>query len=453
MAIYEENPIGTALGQVPNQIMQALQYKQAKGMQDQEMQMNKQAMEQARLQLAAQKKQLGMDRGGFGNKALDDYFMKLTLAPVSLTSGAGGNFIWSDSSILPTQAEAWQQYQNFVGPANITEADSRYFMNELWPNLINTRSGNVIGELDNLSESGYSPRDLRFVIMNNPALRQNLGLVLKHLKKDPKNAAMYTKYAQMMPQKPISMGERVSELAPKIGTAGLAAGYGYQWAQGTSAEGIKEAQEFSNKFVKRASGKNPINVKARSSEKLTKIKKDLETAKKRKANTPKSVKAKATRLKNLTSKVTKEKSRITKIIDKANKLKFRKIAEKSRWSKAMKKLPKNKLLNLPVAAFAPTVLGAAGQELGGDPGAAIGRGVGGGLQATYGAAKGVSLVKHMAKALGRIGAKKAPKVLGMAAADVASPIGDIAGMAWGLGTGSAEMYQAYKDWKLANQTY
>ena len=32
MAIYEENPIGTALGGIPNTIMQAMKYKQAKQM-------------------------------------------------------------------------------------------------------------------------------------------------------------------------------------------------------------------------------------------------------------------------------------------------------------------------------------------------------------------------------------------------------------------------------------
>ena len=120
----------------------------------------------------------------------------------------------------------------------------------------------------------------------------------------------------------------------------------------------------------------------------------------------------------------------------------------------MKKLPANKVLNLPVAALAPQALGAAGEYIGGESGRAVGSGFGGGIQTAYGGAKGISLAKHLMKVLPEIAKKKAVQGGAMAMADSPGlPFGDIAGMAWGLGSGGYEMYKAYQDWKLANQIY
>ena len=119
----------------------------------------------------------------------------------------------------------------------------------------------------------------------------------------------------------------------------------------------------------------------------------------------------------------------------------------------MKKMPKTKL-NFPVAAFAPTVLGGAGQIVGGSEGEALGRGVGGGVQATYGAAKGVSLAKYLMKVVPKIGAKKAAQAATIAMGDSPAPGPmDAAGLVWGLGSGGYEIYQAIQDWRLANQSF
>ena len=120
----------------------------------------------------------------------------------------------------------------------------------------------------------------------------------------------------------------------------------------------------------------------------------------------------------------------------------------------MKYLPKNKVLNFPVISMAPAIAESTGQFLAGDKGGIIGRSMGGGLQATYGAAKGMKLGQYLMKALPQIAKKKAIQGGAMAMADSpALPFGDVAGMAWGLGSGSYEIYKAYQDWKLANQGY
>lgn len=441
---FEENPIGTALGAAPDAIIKALQYRQAKASQDQEMQMNKQAMEQARMQLKQQEKALGMDRGGYNNQALEDYFMNITMAPVNLVPDASGNYMWDNPQVMPTQAEAWQQYQNIVGPANITAADSRYFMTELWPQAMETRSGNVVGELKKLQEGNFSERDIRLIMMNNPALRQNVGLVLKHTK-DP---ALKGQLAKYLPQKPIDITGQITSLGPTVGLVGMGAAVAAEALSRTSPDDIKKATE---QFEKRlADRKNPIDATTRSSKRLDKIKTDLEKAKKRKANTPKSVKSKATRIQNLTKKSVAEKSNINRIIERATRIQQGRIAQKTYFKKS---LPHLKKMGFPAAAFAPTVLGTGGEYIAGEPGRAIGRGFGGAAQLGYGTAKGVSLAKYLMKVIPRIAGKKAVQGLGMAASDLALPFGDVAGLTWGIGSGSAEIYRAYKDWKLANQQY
>ena len=89
----------------------------------------------------------------------------------------------------------------------------------------------------------------------------------------------------------------------------------------------------------------------------------------------------------------------------------------------------------------------------GDKGEALGRGLGGGVQTTYGAAKGMSLAKWLAKRVPGIVSKKAAGAGTMAMADAALPIGDILGAAWGLGTGGYEIYNAIQEWRKANQSY
>ena len=109
---------------------------------------------------------------------------------------------------------------------------------------------------------------------------------------------------------------------------------------------------------------------------------------------------------------------------------------------------------MPIAAFAPTLLGGAGQMLGGDKVEAIGRGLGGGVQAAYGGAKGMSLAKWLAKKVPGIAARKGAQAGAMAMAD--SPIPgpmDAIGMLWGLGSGGYEMYNAVQEWRRANQSY
>ena len=449
--------LSDAIGSIPSTIMQAAKLKQSQQQHEQAMVMNEQAMIQARMQLEQQKKVLGMDRGGYGNDQLTKYFNDLTLSKVSIRPGDGDWNVEVDMP-LPTQADAWSHYQSLVGPGNITSADTEYFMKTLWPQVMKSRAGKIVSQLDILDKQGFSKRDLRLMTLNQPELQSEIGLVANYLREtDPVNSAQFVQgLTAILPQKDVNIGERVTGLGPVIGLGGVAAGGAYQYAKTkTSKTDIEDARKFAKKFIERGSKKTggPIDVDTRTSDKLTKLNKDLEKANKRKAKTPKSVKSKASRISNLNNKISTEKNRINALIDRANKLTKTKIADKTLWKKGMKYMPKNKVLNLPVAAMAPAVLGTAGEYVGGESGRAIGHGFGGGVQTAYGGAKGVSLAKHLMKVLPGIAAKKAVQGGAMAMADSpVLPFGDIAGAAWGLGSGGYEMYKAYQDWKLANQS-
>ena len=458
--------LSDAIGSIPETIMQAVQLRQASEQHQQQIQqneqqmlLNSQAMEQARIQLKQQQKVLGMDRGGYGNEGLTKFFNDLILSKFSIRPMDGDWAVESGGS-LPTQEQAWEVYQSFVGSGNITSADSDYFMKTLWPQVMKSHAGKITTELKILTQQGFSPRDLRLMMLNQPELQHNVGLVSKYLSEtDPVNSAPIVKdLIKILPQKDVNVGERITGLGPAIGLTGAAAAGGYEYLKKTTTKtDIEKARKFADEFIKRgtkATGGGDIDVKTRTSDKLNKLNKDLEKAEKRKAKTPKSIKAKETRVSNINNKITNEKSRINQIVDRANKITKTKIADKTLWNKAMKKLPANKVLNLPVAALAPQALGAAGEYIGGESGRAVGSGFGGGIQTAYGGAKGISLAKHLMKVLPEIAKKKAVQGGAMAMADSPGlPFGDIAGMAWGLGSGGYEMYKAYQDWKLANQSY
>lgn len=457
--------LSDAIGSIPETIMQAVQLRQASeqhqqqlAQNQQQMLLNSQAMEQARMQLKQQQKVLGMDRGGYGNERLTKFFNDLILSKFSIRP-MDGDWVVESGGPLPTQDQAWEIYQSFVGPGNITSGDSDYFMKTLWPQVMKSHAGKITTELGMLSQQGFSPRDLRLMMLNQPELQHNVGLVSKYLSEtDPINSAPLVKdLIKVLPQKDVNVGERITGLGPAIGLGGAAAAGGYEYLKKkTSKTDIEKARKFAKDFIERGGKKTggPIDAKTRTSDKLTKLNQDLEAAKKRKAKTPQSIKAKETRVSNINTKIANEKSRINQIVDRANKITKTKIADKTLWNKAMKKLPKNKVLNLPVAALAPQTLGAAGEYIGGESGRAVGSGVGGGVQAAYGGAKGISLAKHLMKVLPEIAKKKVVQGGAMAMADSpALPFGDIAGMTWGLGSGGYEMYKAYQDWKLANQSY
>ena len=449
MSIYEQNPMGTVLANAPGMISQALQSRKQNQMNQQQMMMNMQQMQQAQMQLEVQKKQMGMDRGGYGNQALSEYFSQLMMAPGSLVSDpVSGNFVWSmdQAHKMPTQQEAWAQYQAIVGPGNITSADTDYFMGTLWPKLMETRAGLVVSEIQKLEKAGYSEKDMRLIMANNPTLFADLSVVMPYVQ----NAApeISAKMAGYMPQKPVSFGAQMSDVAPYLGPAAIGGTAGYNWMQGTAQEYIDAAQsKYESKLQRRS-----INPETRSTKKLNELKKKLDKLNKSNPRTEQGWKSRATKIKNVTSKITGEKSKIDRVFSVAKKYKDADIAKNTRWARTMAYMPKN-YLNFPVAAVAPAVGGTVGGFLGGDKGEAIGSGLGGGVQAAYGTAKGVSLANWLMQKGFGIGSRKLAQGGLMASLDGPLPFGDILGAAWGLGSGSYEMYNAIKEWRAANQSY
>tara|TARA_R100000781_G_scaffold113069_2_gene80970 strand:- start:496 stop:1845 length:1350 start_codon:yes stop_codon:yes gene_type:complete len=449
MAVYEQSALGTALSSLPGAITDAMASNQQRQMNQQVMAQNMQAMQQSQMQLEMQKKQMGMDRGGYGNQMLSEYFTGLMMAPGTLATNADGNFEWSlaPEQAMPTQAEAWARYQTIVGPANITEADSTYFMTQLWPELVKSRAGKVISEINKLEQAGYDPSDMQTILYNNPTLKSDMSVLMPYIAEI--SPEMNAKFAGYMPQKPVEFMERMADLAPGIGTTAMVGGAGYNWMQKTPQKYIDEAtKKFEGKLTRR--GLDPVT---RTTDKLTKAQTKLDEATKRNPRTPKGWNNRADDMDAARKTIGKEKDKIKTILDKARDIRTKDVAKNTRWRRAMERLPKNKVLNMPVAAFAPTVLGAGGQMIAGDKGEALGRGLGGGVQTAYGAAKGMSLAKWLMKRVPSIVSKKAAGAGTMALADAALPVGDILGAAWGLGTGGYEIYNAIQEWRKANQSY
>ena len=443
----EENPIGTALGSIPDALFKALELKQSQQNQQQQTEMNKQTILAAKMQLKQQETALGMDRGGYGNEALNMYFQQLIMAPGALTPNASGILEWTGDPRydVTSQSDAWQNYISFVGAGNINEADSRYFMNELWPAVLKAHTNKMGAELDRLTQANYSEKDIRKVLLNNPRLFKGLNTVMPYL--DSKQRAQFNQY---MPQAEPGFGQRMSSAAPYVGAVGGAGAAGIGWAKTTTSQ--KFIDEANRKYKKRLKTRG-VNPEKRSTKTLNKLNQDLKKLNKSHPKTPKGWNTRADNLVDTKNKITKETSKINRILSKAEQIKAKNISDKSHWNRAMKKMPKTKL-NFPVAAFAPTVLGGAGQIVGGSEGEALGRGVGGGVQATYGAAKGVSLAKYLMKVVPKIGAKKAAQAATIAMGDSPAPGPmDAAGLVWGLGSGGYEIYQAIQDWRLANQSF
>jgi len=453
MANYEEdeNTLGEVISSMPGQIMKYLEFGQTA-------KHNRQRYEQNQTAIDIQRKQLGMDKGAYGNKELDAYFRNLTLSPIDIRPGADGWTVDAGTP-LPTSAEAWAQYESMVGSGNITASDTDHFMQVLYPRLIETRAAKINAAFDNLSKQGFNVRDIKLMMMNQPGLQSDIGLVNQYLgEKDPtKFGPTIQKLSSYLPQKNVNPMESITRLAPFAGGAAMLGGYGYQTMQATSPTDIKKAKEFSQRFLERTavSGKdNIIDPTTRTSTNIQKAEKALEKVKKINAKTKKGKANKATRIKNLENQIKTEKTSTKKVLERAKNIEKRKISDKTYWKRAMKKLPKNKLLNFPVVSLAPAIAESTGQVIAGDKGGILGRGLGGGLQATYGAAKGLSLSKYLMKEIPKIALKKTAQgvAIGMADTPVPGPA-DVAGMVWGLGSGSYEIYKAYQDWKLANQGY
>ena len=449
MAIYEQSALGTVLSSMPGAISDAMASKQQQQMSQQQMMMNMQAMQQASMQLQQQKIAMGMDRGGYGNQDLSAYFSGLMMAPGELSTDDSGNFIWSmdASQALPTEQEAWSKYQQIVGPANITEADSRYFMNELWPSIIEKRSGQVVSELQKLEKAGYDESDMQTILYNNPHLKSDMSIVMPFIANMAPEVS--AKFASYMPQKPVNMMERITEAGPYIGTVGAGGALGYQYMQGTAQPYIDEATtKFEGKLQRRG-----VDPTTRTTDKLTKAQKKLNEATRRNPRSPKGWNNRADAIDSARKTISKEKDKIKRVIEKARNIKASDVAKNTRWNRLMKNAPKTRL-NMPIAAFAPTVLGGAGDIVAGPKGEAVGRGAGGGVQLAYGGAKGMSLAKWLMKKVPGIAARKGVQAGTMALADSpALPFGDIIGAAWGIGSGSYEIYNAIQEWRKANQSY
>lgn len=449
MAIYEQSALGSVLSSVPGAISDVMASRQQKQMSQQQMMMNMQAMQQAQMQLQQQKTAMGMDRGGYGNQELSSYFTGLMMAPGTLATDDAGNLQWSmePEQAMPTEAEAWARYQTIVGPANITEADSTYFMTQLWPTLQKKRAGLVVAELQKLEKAGYDESDMQTILYNNPTLKSDMSVLMPFIAQSAPEVS--AKFASYMPQKPVDMMERITEAGPAIGTAGVAGTMGYQYMQGTAQTYIDEAvKKFEGKLQRRG-----VDPTTRTTDKLNKAQQKLSEATKRNPRSPQGWNNRADAMDNARQTISKEKDKIKKIVEKARTFKKSDISKNKRWNRLMKNAPKAKL-NMPIAAFAPTVLGGAGDIIAGPKGEAVGRGAGGAVQMTYGAAKGMSLAKWLMKKVPAIAMRKGAQAGTMAMMDSpALPFGDILGAAWGLGSGSYEVYNAIQEWRKANQSY
>ena len=438
MAIeLKQTALDSLLSNAPGQIFQMMQMKQAYDQNER----------QTQAYLAANY----MDRGGYG-QAVDEWFNNFVLNPGTLEVGENGQWLWKGPAgskpgeyNMLSETEAWAKYVEMVGSDKITPGDSRYFKEKLWPEIIQKRGTLYAAELDKLRNTGYSERDIKNIMIDNPNMLASFGKMMPYADANTRQLL-----ASVMPQKPVNVLERVASATPVAGAVGGGAYAASSYMDKTpSQEVLDKAKDKFNKHLE----KNKINPETRTSEKLTKAEQKLEQAKKRKASKDpktKSYKDKQTRIKNARKEVTAEKSRVTRNVNKAKDIRDKYKTKNTRWKQFKGRMPAPGL-NFFTAAIAPWAGKTVGGYIGGEGGEAVGRSAGGATQIAYGGLKAKSFWQFLKHTFPKIATKKGAQVAAAAMADSPAPGPmDALAAAWGLGSGSYEMYQAWKQWNRSS---
>ena len=442
----EQSPVSAALASIPDLLMRAselrnqnqLREAQENRLQQQfQMQKDQSTLNQSQqlFEMEMQKKQLGMDAAGYENLEITDYFNNLMLDEGVIES-AGGYLNWTGKTVMPTHAEAWQNYKQIATKTgkSITSGDYKLF-NNMWLGLVETRDRRLQGEIKKLSAQGYGTSDIESLLTENPIFSQNINNLMNYTSPESQQF-----YAGFQPKKSKGFMGRMSEspLATSAVIAGTAAApglayAGYEWANMPSAELKEAAMQIYN---------NELNA---SRNEVKDARDQLQSIKNQKRYKGKTGDIRAAEDLLKEAQTNHQRLQKTSVKDYQKALK-----EGTPWARASKYMPKTPgLLRGMVPAVAGTVGSTVGGFVGGESGAAVGRGTGGAVGI---AAGGVPLTTYVAQRL----AAKAPSIAArfklMALADSpAIGYADLFGAAMSLGMGTIEVINAYKDWQKANR--
>ena len=442
----EQSPVSAALASIPDLLMRAselrnqnqLREAQENRLQQQfQMQKDRSTLNQSQqlFEMEMQKKQLGMDAAGYENLEITDYFNNLMLDEGVIES-AGGYLNWTGQTVMPTHAEAWQDYKQIATKTgkSITSGDYKLF-NNMWLGLVETRDRRLQGEIKKLSAQGYGTSDIESLLTENPIFSQNINNLMNYTSPESQQF-----YAGFQPKKSRGFMGRMSEsplatsgvIASTMAAPGLAYA-GYDWANMPSSQ-LKEAARlvYNNELTD-----------SRDAIKEARALLNEEKAKPRYKGKVGNVRAAQNILDEAQANHKRLQGTSMKDYQKA-------LKEGTPWARASKYMPKTPgLLRGMVPAVAGTVGSTVGGFVGGESGAAVGRGTGGAVGI---AAGGVPLTTYVAQRL----AAKAPSIAArfklMALADSpAIGYADLFGAAMSLGMGTIEVINAYKDWQKANR--
>ena len=442
----KDSPVSAALASIPDLLMRAtelrnqnqLRESQENRLQQQfqmQLDMNKTKQSQDAFTFEMQKKQLGMDAAGYDNLEITDYFNNFMLDEGVIES-AGGYLNWTGQTVMPTHAEAWQNYKQIATKTgkSITSGDYKLF-NNMWLGLVETRDRRLQGEIKKLSAQGYGTSDIESLLTENPIFSQNINNLMNYTSPESQQF-----YAGFQPKKSKGFMGRMSE--SPLATSGVIAGTmaapglayaGYEWANMPSAELKEAAMQIYN---------NELNA---SRNEVKDARDQLQSIKNQKRYKGKTGDIRAAEDLLKEAQPNHQRLQKTSVKDYQKALK-----EGTPWARASKYMPKTPgLLRGMVPAVAGTAGSAIGGFVGGESGAAVGRGTGGAVGM---AAGGVPLTTYVAQRL----AAKAPSIAArfklMALADSpAIGYADLFGAAMSLGMGTIEVINAYKDWQKANR--
>ena len=442
----KDSPVSAALASIPDLLMRAtelrnqnqLRESQENRLQQQfqmQLDMNKTKQSQDAFTFEMQKKQLGMDAAGYDNLEFTNYFNNFMLDEGVIES-AGGYLNWTGQTVMPTHAEAWQNYKQIATKTgkSITSGDYKLF-NNMWLGLVETRDRRLQVEIKKLSAQGYGTSDIESLLTENPIFSQNINNLMNYTSPESQQF-----YAGFQPKKSKGFMGRMSE--SPLATSGVIAGTmaapglayaGYEWANMPSAELKEAAMQIYN---------NELNA---SRNEVKDARDQLQSIKNQKRYKGKTGDIRAAKDLLKEAQTNHQRLQKTSVKDYQKALK-----EGTPWARASKYMPKTPgLLRGMVPAVAGTVGSTVGGFVGGESGAAVGRGTGGAVGI---AAGGVPLTTYVAQRL----AAKAPSIAArfklMALADSpAIGYADLFGAAMSLGMGTIEVINAYKDWQKANR--
>lgn len=440
--IVKESPITSVLNSIPDILFQAQKFKANEKQQAFENDLARERLEIAKdnaelnkseseYRKHLERKDRGMDAGGYDNMAIAEEFNKYALSKGTVNT-AGGDLTWSGDTVIPAMDEAWAIYQNKVRETgkSLTSGDYQLF-NQYYSNIINTSNARYKGQIKRLERMGYTPSEISDMIKGNPILEANISTVIDNNEAED----FYTDYLYHKPSEGI-LGEMGSgataATAVGLGSAGIG---GFKWATNTpegliyyARETYREAIKGTNAELKAAKDMLADAQKTGRTDQVKEARKILKEAQKKFTET----RIKGRRdLKQLSS-------------------------EKVRWKGWQGKIGKVPGAGV-VTSIAPFLLGEgagmAGRALGGEKTGAAAKGiVGGGIAGAQAMARTMSLGQYVAKRLAmRFPAMAATAGVSAMADSPLLPIGDIIGLAMAGGMGYSVVKDAMEEWNKANR--